>query len=171
MTAPVNEAAERSRLLDYLTGIGVDAPIVPYPAHSTVEEGKRLRGDLAGSFTKNLLLKDKKSSLFFVTAHEDAEIDLRTLHTRIGARGRLGFAPATTMLELLHVTPGTATPLALHHDTTGAITLVVDRRLEGADQLNFHPMTHTESIGLTWNQFAGFAAASGHRPVIAEMSA
>ncbi|WP_426183458.1 prolyl-tRNA synthetase associated domain-containing protein [Microbacterium sp. TWP3-1-2b2] len=164
------ETTEREALLTYLGEIGVDAPIVAYPAHTNVEEGKRLRGDLPGTFTKNLLLKDKKGNLFFVTAHEDTDIDLKTLHTRIDARGRLGFASADTMTERLHVTPGTATPLALFNDTQQAITLIVDERLQDHEQVNFHPMTHTESIGLTWTDFTTFAAASGHTPVLSAMN-
>jgi Ala-tRNA(Pro) deacylase len=159
--AGVNEIVERDRLIEFLAGAGVHAPIVSYPAHTTVEEGKRLRGDLSGVFTKNLLLKDKKNALFFVTAQEDTEIDLKTLHTKIGARGRLGFAAPDTMMDLLHVTPGTATPLALFNDGARSVTLVVDCALEGAEQLNFHPMIHTESIGLTWEQFTTFASACG----------
>lgn len=170
MTAGHTETAERDRLQAYLAGIGVAAPIVPYPAHTSVEEGKRLRGDLPGTFTKNLLLKDKKSNLFFVTAHEDTDIDLRTLHTKIDARGRLGFAASEVMLQRLHVTPGTATPLALIHDTDQGITLVVDQRLRGADQLNFHPMTHTESIGLSWGDFLRFARSCGHEPLTVEVA-
>ena len=170
MSTASTEVAERDALLAYLAGIGVQAPIVPYPEHTSVEEGKRLRGDLPGTFTKNLLLKDKKGALFFVTAHEDTDIDLKTLHTRIGARGRLGFASAETMIERLHVTPGTGTPLALLHDTEQVVTLVVDERLQDAVQVNFHPMTHTESIGLTWTDFTAFATASGHEPVVAAMA-
>lgn len=170
MTTTIDETAERAALLTYLTDIGIDAPIVPYPAHDTIEGGKQLRGDLPETFTKNLLLRDKKGNLFFVTAHEDADIDLKTLHTRIEARGRLGFAAMDAMVDRLGVTPGTATPLALHHDADAEIALVVDRRLEGADQLNFHPMVHTESIGLSWDQFTAFAAATGHAPLIADMT-
>lgn len=170
MSDTTAERAERDALVDYLGSIGVAAPIVPYPAHTTVEEGKRLRGDLAGTFTKNLLLKDKKGSLFFVTAHEDTDIDLRTLHTRINARGRLGFAPMEKMVQRLHVTPGTATPLALRHDTDQSIALVVDRRLDGADQVNFHPMIHTESIGLTWDGFIAFAITTGHDPLVVDLA-
>jgi Ala-tRNA(Pro) deacylase len=166
--ADIDETGERDRLLEFLASAGIYAPIVSYPAHSTVEEGKRLRGDLTGVFTKNLLLKDKKNALFFVTAQEDTEIELKTLHTKIGARGRLGFAAPDTMVDLLRVTPGTATPLALFNDTARSVTLVVDHALEGADQLNFHPMIHTESIGLTWEQFATFASACGHAMVIVD---
>jgi Ala-tRNA(Pro) deacylase len=157
---------ERDRLIAHLAGIGIDAPVVPYPEHSSIEEGKRLRGDLPGTFTKNLLLKDKKGRLFFVTAFEDTDIDLKSLHTKIGARGRLGFAPAELMAERLHVTPGTATPLGLLNDTENTITLVVDDALADAEQLNFHPMTHDESIGLSWRQFNAFLASCGREPVL-----
>ena len=160
------ERLERDRLLARLRDLGIDAPVVRYPAHTSIEEGKRLRGDLPGTFTKNLLLKDKKGRLFFVTAFEDTDVDLKSLHTRIGARGRLGFAPAELMAERLRVTPGTATPLGLLNDTENTITLVVDDALADAEQLNFHPMTHNESIGLSWRQFNAFLASCGREPVI-----
>src|SRR5699024_5849134 len=104
------------------------------------------------------------------TAHEDADIDLRNLHTRIGARGRLGLAAADTMVKRLRVTPGTATPLAQFHDAEKAITLVVDQQLENASQVNFHPMIHTESIGLTWNDFTTFVTSTGHPPLITSVT-
>lgn len=158
----INELSERQRLLDHLSRHGIEAPIVPYPAHDSIEDGKRLRGDLPGTFTKNLLLKDKKGRLFFVTAHEDTDIDLRTLHIKVHARGRLGFASTATMSERLHVSPGTATPLALFNDVDHDIVFVVDEHLRNAAQLNFHPMTHTESIGVTWPQLDTFCGSTGH---------
>jgi Ala-tRNA(Pro) deacylase len=161
---------ERQRLLDHLAGIGISAPIVDYPEHTSIEEGKKLRGTMTGTFTKNLLLKDKKGRLFFVTAYEDTDIDLKTLHTKIGGQGRLGFASADVVLETLHVGPGTLTPLALINDTEGRVTLVVDKELDGAEQVNFHPMTHTESIGLSWADFAAFVASTDREPVVVDLT-
>lgn len=157
---------EKQRLLARLQDLGIEAPIVPYPEHTTVAEGKRLRGDLAGTFTKNLLLKDKRGRLFFLTAFEDTAIDLKTLHTRIGGRGRLGMASADVMHEVLHVTPGTATPLSLMNDTDQLVTLVIDKALDSATQLNFHPMVQTESIGLTPDQFATFVTSCAREPLV-----
>jgi Ala-tRNA(Pro) deacylase len=171
MSTAYVEAAEQARLLTILADLGIDAHIVPYPAHTTVEEGKRLRGDLSGTFTKNLLLRDKKGSLYFVTAHEDTDIDLRTLHTKIQARGRLGFAPPEVILDRLHVRAGTATPLALFNDTDHEIALIVDAQLRNATQLNFHPMVHTESIGLSWDDFLRFTHTTGHEPILTNVSA
>ncbi len=129
-----------ARLFDRLSSLGIEAPVMPYLAHETVEEGKQLRGDMAGTFTKNLLLRDKKGRLFLFSIHEDLVLDLKTLHQRVGANGRLGFAPAERMVELLGVQPGALTPLGLINDTAGAVTAVIDASLLDAEQVNFHPL-------------------------------
>ena len=54
----------RERLFRRFDELGIEAPTVPYPSHRTVDEGKALRGDMCGTFTKNLLLKDKKGAAF-----------------------------------------------------------------------------------------------------------
>ena len=160
-----SEELVRQRLAERLAQLAIDAPIVPYPAHSTVEEGKQLRGQMAGTFTKNLLLKDKKSRLFLLSVHEDAIVDLKTLHTLLGAQGRLSFASPDLIVALLGVGPGTVTPLALMNDTETVIALVLDASLLDADQINFHPMIHTESIGVTPAQLTTFLDACEHPPL------
>ena len=156
-------------LIAFLESIGIDVNLVPYPAHSTVEEGRSLRGDMPGTFTKNLLLKDKKGRLFLIVAEEARLIDLRTLHVKIGARGRLGFAPSDILREVLGVEPGALTPLALLHDRDHATTVVLDAKIMNDTQLNFHPLVNTESIGLSPTQLVRFITATGHQHVVAEL--
>lgn len=161
----------RARLFGRLASLGVPAPTVPYPAHETVEEGKQLRGAMAGTFTKNLLLKDKKGRLFLLSIHEDRALDLRTLHTRLGANGRLGFASPDRMTELLGVQPGALTPLGLINDSACIITPVVDASLLDAGQLNFHPLINTESTGLTPAELLGFIRSCNREPVLIDFDA
>ncbi|MGK6312640.1 prolyl-tRNA synthetase associated domain-containing protein [Neorhizobium sp. DT-125] len=131
-----------------------------------MEEGKQLRGAMAGIFTKNLLLKDKKGRLFLFSIHEDRVLDLKTLYTRIGANGRLGFAPAERMVELLGVQPGALTPLGLINDRAGVVTAVVDASLLDADQVNFHPLINTESIGLQPAELLSFIRSCDREPLL-----
>jgi hypothetical protein len=56
------------------------------------------------------------------------------------------------------------------NDTENVVTLVVDEALLGAEQLNFHPMTHTESIGLTWPQFRSFVASCDREPFVVHLA-
>ncbi len=160
----------RERLRRRLLELGIRAPTVPYPAHRTVEEGKALRGRMAGRFTKNLLLKDRKGRLFLVVAHEDRVVDLKTLHTRIGASGQLSFAPPERMREALAIEPGSLTPLALLEDIAGQVTVVIDAGLMDADQLNFHPLVNTESTGITPHELLAFVASCGRDPLVVDLS-
>lgn len=161
----------RARLVDRLADLGITAQIVPYPAHSTVEEGKALRGAMAGTFTKNLLLKDKKDRLFLIAIHEDRAVDLNTLHTRIGASGRLGFASAERMVDVLGVAPGALRPLGLINDQDGLVTPVIDAALLDAEQINFHPLINTESMGLAPAGLLAFLRSCGHEPVVVDFDA
>lgn len=51
---------EREQLFRRFDELGIEAPSVSYPSHRTVEEGKKLRGEMRGTFTKNLLLKGQE---------------------------------------------------------------------------------------------------------------
>lgn len=149
--------------------IQITAP-APYPNHRSVEEGKLLRGDMPGIFTKNLLLKDKKGRLFMVVAHEDRPIDLKTLHHHIGASGRVGFATADQMTSLLGVQPGALTPFAIMNDPGGVISVVLDADLMGAPQLNFHPMVQTLSVGISGKDLVRYVEFCGRQPYIVEFA-
>lgn len=161
-------AESRARLFDRFANLAIAAPTVPYPAHKTVEEGKALRGQMAGTFTKNLLLKDKKSRHFLLSIHEDRNIDLKTLHKRVGAKGQLGFASGEKVELYLGVVPGALTPLGLINDIEGVVTAVIDASLLNADQLNFHPLINTESTGLRPDDLLTFIRSCGREPMIVD---
>ena len=86
-----------------------------HPPLFTVEQSQALRGTIPGGHTKNLFLKDKKDAVFLVVAPEDARVDLKTLHHKLGA-GRFSFGSADLMRELLGVEPGAVTAFGVIND-------------------------------------------------------
>ena len=147
--ADAGSAAQVRRLLDRLEDLGIAYTVVAYPSHSTVEQGKALRGAMQGTFTKNLLLKDKKGRYFLLSVHEDRTLDLKALPAKIGARGHLSFASAGQVQALLGVLPGALTPMGLIHDHGRLVTPVIDQTLLERAQLNFHPLVNTQSVGMS----------------------
>ncbi len=158
--------AGRVKLFQRFKELGITAPTVPYPSHSTIEEGKQLRGTMPGTFTKNLLLRDRKNQYYLFSVHEDRILDLKAARTQVGARGQLSFASAEQVADLLGVAPGALTPLALINDVTGAVTCVLDSSLLDVDQLNFHPLLNTESTGLRPEDLLVLIRSTGREPVI-----
>ena len=92
-----------------LNELGISTNTVDHPPLFTVEQSQQLRGDIAGAHTKNLFLKDRKGNLFLVVVGEEAEVDLKRIHTRIGAAGRVSFGKPDLLMETLGVIPGAVT--------------------------------------------------------------
>jgi Ala-tRNA(Pro) deacylase len=149
-----------------LDRLGIAHPTVTHPPLFTVEESQALRGAIPGGHTKNLFLKDKKGALFLVTALEDAAIELKSLHRRLGATGRFSFGSADAMLETLGVVPGAVTPFGVINDTAGRITVVLDADLMRHTTVNAHPLVNTMTTSIRREDLVRFLESTGHPPRI-----
>ena len=156
-------------LFAFLDRLAIRHATVSHPPLFTVEEARRLRGRIPGGHTKNLFLKDRKDAVFLVVAREDAAIELKTLHQRLGA-GRFSFGSAALMRELIGVEPGAVTPFAAINDTAGRVTVVLDAALMGEAVLNFHPLVNTMTTSIARDDLVGFLQATGHQPRIAAVA-
>jgi Ala-tRNA(Pro) deacylase len=139
---------------------------VSHPPLFTVEQSRALRGSIPGGHTKNLFLKDKKGALYLVTALEDASIDLKSLHRRLGASGRFSFGPAELMRETLGVEPGAVTPFGAINDRAGRVAVVLDAALMAHDTIHAHPLVNTMTTSLRRDDLVKFLAETGHPPRI-----
>ena len=153
--------AERERL-----GIHVD--VVEHPAVYTVEESKRLRGELPGGHVKNLLLRNKKNELWLLCALEDTAVDLKALDAKIGS-GRLSFANAEQLRSALGIEAGAVSPLAVVNDTENRVRVVLEERMLACERLNFHPLRNDATVGIATADFLRFLEARNHPPIRAQL--
>ena len=153
-------------LFAFLDQLGIPHPTVTHAPLFTVEESQALRGVIPGGHTKNLFLKDKKGALYLVTALEDAAIELKSLHRRLGASGRFSFGAADQMREVLGIEPGAVTPFAAMNDTAQRVTVVLDQALMTHSVINCHPLRNTMTTSITRDDLVKFLEATGHRPRI-----
>jgi Ala-tRNA(Pro) deacylase len=157
-------------LLAYLDQLGIATSTVEHPPLFTVEDSQALRGDVPGGHAKNLFVKDKKSRLFLLTLGEATEIDLKRVHEKIGAQGRVSFGSAELLEEVWGVKPGAVTPFGAINDKQGRVTFVLDAELMAHDRVNFHPLVNTRTTGLASADLLKFLRATGHEPVIAALA-
>jgi Ala-tRNA(Pro) deacylase len=168
MTAPTMTAPDA--LFALFARLGIPVRTTAHPPLFTVEQSQALRGLIPGGHTKNLFLKDKKDRLFLVVAEESAEIELKSLHSKIGAQGRLSFARAELLRETLGVEPGSVTPFGAINDRAGRVSIVLDRTMMAHSQLNFHPLENTRTTTIAAPDLVRFLEATGHPPVILAVS-
>ncbi|MCX5494730.1 prolyl-tRNA synthetase associated domain-containing protein [Kaistia dalseonensis] len=156
--------------MSFLADLGIASMTTEHEPLFTVEESQSLRGRIAGRHSKNLFLTDKKGAYFLVVAEEDSVIDLKRLHERIGASGRLSFGSAERLAERLGVLPGSVTPLALINDQPATVQIILDAVLHDADAVNFHPLINTATTTITPADLVKFLRATGHEPLVLEFS-
>lgn len=159
----------REALLAWLGAMGIETSTVEHPPLHTVEESRALRGTIPGGHCKNLFLKDKAGAYWLVVTLEDAAVDLKRLPAVIGS-GRLSFARAERLMEVLGVEPGSVTPFAAANDTTGRVTIVLDEAMMRHERLNYHPLTNIATTTIARDDLVRFLQATGHEPVVADAS-
>jgi len=165
-TAPLGRAG----LLAFLDEIGAAHRTLDHPAVFTVSEGTEIKAQLPGGHSKNLFLKDKKGQLWLISARQDTVIDLKRLPRVIGS-DRLSFGSPELMAEVLGVTPGSVTALALVNDRARRVRFVLDRALAESDPVNFHPMTNTATTALSRESFRRFLQAIGVEAAVVDFAA
>jgi Ala-tRNA(Pro) deacylase len=153
-------------LFAFLDRLGISHATVSHAPMVTVEESRTLRGTIPGGHTKNLFLKDKSGAYYLVVACEDATIDLKGLHRRLGAKGRFSFGSADALWELLGVRPGSVTPFAAINDVSGKVVVVLDRAMLAHEILNYHPLVNTMTTSIPRAGLMTFLKACGHEPRI-----
>ena len=97
----------------------IETETVDHPPLFTVEDSQALRGEIPGGHTKNLFVKDKKGRLFLLVLGEETVVDLKRVHEKIGAQGRVSFGSAELLEEVWGVRPGAVTPFGAINDKAG----------------------------------------------------
>ena len=163
--------ASSADLLAYFDRLGIASETVDHPPLFTVEDSQNLRGDIPGGHCKNLFVKDKKSRLFLLVLEEETVVDLKRVHEKIGAQGRVSFGSAELLEEVWGVKPGAVTPFGAINDSAGRVTVVLDAEMMRHDRVNFHPLVNTRTTGVQSTDLVKFLRATGHEPLIVSLGA
>lgn len=166
---PAAVPATRADLEAFLGALGIAFHTYEHPAVFRVDEGHDIKAAMPGAHTKNLFLKDKKGQLWLISARQDTVIDLKRLHRHIGS-DRLSFGNAELMLETLGVTPGSVTAFGLVNDRDHRVRFVLDKALDDADVVNFHPLTNTATTAVSRDDLHAFLAAVGVEPIVIDFT-
>ncbi|KJS08526.1 MAG: DNA-binding protein [Hoeflea sp. BRH_c9] len=160
----------RKDLFDCLDALGISHSTTEHEPVFTVAESQGLRDQIPGGHTKNLFLKDKKGSYFLVTLEENAEVNLKSIHTLIGGSGRVSFGKPEALMEKLGVTPGSVTIFCAINDLAHDVTIVIDAPLLDNDIINAHPLSNVATTSIGREDLMRFLSHTGHEPLVLKVS-
>ena len=142
-------------LIKLLNAKRYDFDFHEHSALFTVEDSNKLRGEIKGSHSKNLFLKNKKNKFFLFSCEEFTNINLKTISKSLDL-GNVSFAKTEYLEDLLGISPGSVTPFALLNNPENNIDFYLEDKLYESEYINFHPLTNTGTITIKSRDFVEF---------------
>ena len=158
-------------LFQFLDGLGITHTTKEHAPVFTVAESVALRDEIPGGHTKNLFVKDKKDNYFLMTVEEHATVDLKTIHSVIGAASRVSFGRPEKLMEYLGVIPGAVTAFGIINDAGKSVKIIVDEALMQFDTINCHPLRNDATTSIGSKDLLRFIEATGHEPLVLKVTA
>ena len=156
---------EKEAILSFLRQNEIPYRLFSHPETSDLEEKKK--NDLAHGITdavhcKNLVLENRqKTRVFLLTMPYGKRFQTGPVSRQMGS-GRLNFAEAHVLRDILHTASGKVSPLELIFDAEKKLEFFMDEELKRAPRLCFHPSDDTCTVVLEREDFFGrFLRAAG----------
>src|SRR3954468_21930960 len=155
--------SQRDEVYRALDALGIQYERFEHPPVFTADDAAAHWGAIRATPVKNLFLRNKKGDRHYLVILEIAkEADLRQLVKVIGD-DRLSFGSPERLMARLGVTPGSVSPFGLIHEGSGAVQVIVDEALRGAEGLIFHPNINTASVTISAADLERFLATRPNR--------
>lgn len=135
-----------------------------HPAVFTVAEAHEVCKNVPGLACKNLFLKSTGNGAtrqyYLMTMPATKRLGIKQLTAQLGVK-KLTFASEQELMEILHLTPGSVSPLGLIHDAQHQTIFLVDQEVWDAPSINVHPNINTASVELTHEALEKFIIVVG----------
>lgn len=156
----------------YLREHGIEYTCYNHPEGKTIEEAKRWWHDDGSVHCKNIFMRNHKGNQHYLICFPcDKDLDIHELEARLKASlqaqglpscGKLSFASAERMMKYLGLEPGSVSPFGLINDVSDHVILFLDRELQEAASLSFHPNDCRGTVVITQHQWQKYLSGIGN---------
>ena len=130
----------------FLEENGVEYIRAEHDEAATIELCESVEKIINAKICKNLLLTNRQQTVFYLLLIKgDMVFKTKYLSSQINS-SRLSFATAEHMVELLDVTPGSLTVLALMKDKEKKVNLLIEENVFKEEYFACHPMVNTATV-------------------------
>ena len=145
-----------------LRALGIASTRYEHPPIMTAEAAVEHWAGIDAAHCKNLFMRNQKGTRhYLVILGYLKRANLRAVSDQVGD-GKLSFASPERLMAQLGVTPGSVSPFGLINDADHDVRVVIDRDLQSAERISFHPNINTATIVVAWPDFLRFLAACGN---------
>lgn len=169
-TEITHELSERQqKVVDTLNGLGIEFDIYFHPPIPTIKAAIEYWKEFDSTHCKNLFFRNHKGNRHYLVVFECMhQMDIHDLEQRLH-QGKLTFASEARMEKYLGLKPGSVSPFGLINGTENHVHLFLDKNLQNAPRLSFHPNDNTATIVIRNEDFIKYLEASGNEYEFVEL--
>ena len=168
-------SSKTASTLEWLDVHGITYQVHYHPPLPTIQEALAYWKNIDSLHCKNLFFRNHKGNRHYLVSFEcHKDLDIHALEHMLH-QGKLSFASPERMERCLGLSPGSVSALGLIHDMDVASTAdpkelfenghrvkyFIDRELQTAPRVSFHPCDNTASVVLTNEMFLKFLSIWG----------
>ncbi len=150
------QLARRQKVLAKLEELGISYDIYEHPPLPTIEMALEYWKDLPSTHCKNLFFRNHKGNRHYLVVFEcHQQMAIHQIEKML-KQGKLSFASEQRMEKYLGLRPGSVSPFGLINDVNREVKLFLDKNLQQAPRLSFHPNDNTASLVVKNEDFMRF---------------
>jgi len=151
-----------TRLYSLLEQLKIGFEYIEHPPAPTIEIARLYWAGHDANHCKNLFFRNHKGNRHYLVILDcNCDMDIHAIE-KLLKQGKLSFASEKRMDKYLGVQPGSVTPFGLINDTGQHVYLFLDKNLQKAARLSFHPCINTASLIITRDDFLRFLDHTGN---------
>jgi len=155
-------APEEVPVVDALSALGIAFTRYEHPPVASAIDADVHWAGIDAAHCKNLFLRNQKGTRhYLVILTHLKRADLRAVADQIGD-GKLSFGSQERLMAHLGVTPGSVSPFGLIHNAARDVRVCLDRELQSAALISFHPNINTATLVIRFADFERFLASRGN---------
>lgn len=144
------------KLYALLDELKIPFEYLEHPEAPTIEIAKQYWEGHDSKHCKNLFFRNHKGNQHYLVLLDcDQNMDIHAIEKQLH-QGKLSFASEQRLMKYLGVHPGSVTPFGLINDTEHHVHVFIDKKLQNAQRLSFHPCINTASLMVPREDFLRF---------------
>lgn len=163
----------QEKVLKYLTEHQIAFDYYNHPEGKTIEEAKRWWREDGSVHCKNIFMRNHKGTQHYLISFDcDHDLAIHDLEQRLKASlvaagqkapGKLSFASPERMMRYLGLEPGSVSPFGLINDEEQHVILFLDKNLQQAESLSFHPNDCRGTVVIGREEFVKYLQCIGNQ--------
>lgn len=152
----------RNKVFEKLKKLNIGYEVYEHPPLKTIEIALKYWKDIDALHCKNLFFRNHKGNRHYLVIVKDTTpFSIHSLEKKL-KQGKLSFGSEKRLMKYLGVSPGSVSPFGLINDKDHHVFLFIDKQLQQADRVSFHPNDNTASVVIKYTDLIRFLQSLGN---------